>query len=418
MFKPRHLKRSKHFRKGVEKFVNYKRHLLKGEDVEAIRAGVRELQALEKERADEEKIKEKQDAIEKQCRKALPGGVKEPGWLPENIEVLFTAIVIALGIRAYFLQPFKIPTGSMQPTLNGVIAERMADGEVFPNPASRAGQWLFNSRRYFEVKAPSSGHVIDWEDRNFLLFFTWTEFVMDNGQRFKVPAPFNVAVSDLGMQQYLPRTAGPEPRVVKGARRDLIASGQVRAMPIEKGQVLTRGWVQGGDHLLVDKMSYHFRRPKRGEVFVFNTKGLRGIETGESFREEFGSQHYIKRLVGVPGDHLEITSDGRLLVNGEPAKEPGMQRVMSKEDGYLGYQRVPGLRQLGGAVFNEVMLEERFWPKAWRDVRVAQPVYFACGDNQGSSLDSRFWGPVPQVNVVGPAFVVYWPFGNHLGLIR
>ena len=54
----------------------------------------------------------------------------------------------------------------------------------------------------------------------------------------------------------------------------------------------------------------------------------------------------------------------------------------------------------------------------WRPVRVPQPIYWAMGDNQMSSLDSRYWGPVPQVNVVGPALLVYWPLGNHGGLIR
>ena len=44
------------------------------------------------------------------------------GWIEENLEVIFVAVVIALGLRAYVVQPFRIPTGSMQPTLNGIVA--------------------------------------------------------------------------------------------------------------------------------------------------------------------------------------------------------------------------------------------------------------------------------------------------------
>lgn len=61
---------------------------------------------------------------------------------------------------------------------------------------------------------------------------------------------------------------------------------------IQKGQVLARGVVDWGDHVLVNKFSYHFRKPERGEVFVFTTKHISGIDVPR----EQGSQHYIKRL--------------------------------------------------------------------------------------------------------------------------
>ena len=85
-------------------------------------------------------------------------------------------------------------------------------------------------------------------------------------------------------------------------------------IPVKKDQVLAAGSVDSGDMVLVDKISYHFRRPARGEVFVFNTRN-----TGIIIDPNEGSQHYIKRLVGLPGDTLAVAeSSGPLLVNGSP----------------------------------------------------------------------------------------------------
>ncbi len=78
---------------------------------------------------------------------------------------------------------------------------------------------------------------------------------------------------------------------------------------LRKGQVLMEGFVDTGDLVLVDKFSYHFRKPERGEVFVFETLGIKGIK--ERSGPQGGGSHYIKRLVGVPGDSLTIRQ-GRL----------------------------------------------------------------------------------------------------------
>ena len=393
MFRARHLKRSHHFRKGVERFVNYKRHLLAEADVEAIRGKLAGLRQLEAARSPQDVLQPKQDELEKMCRDALPGGIPRVGFVEENVEVFFTAIVIALGIRAFLLQPFKIPTGSMQPTLNGVRAEVIAETESFPGAPARVWQRVWNRRHYFERKAPSDGRLGKPQERNFLMFFTWTEYPFSGGSVIKIPAPLDVARRALGMAQW-------EGREVKA------------------GQVLARGWVEGGDQLLVDKVSYHFRRPSRGEVFVFTTKGIKGIESGSAaWRPEFGSQHYIKRLVAVPGDTLEITQSHELLVNGARATAFGCERVMSMKNGYNGYIPPPP-RGPGDATFATFKLEPGAYPRFWSEGRVPQPVYWAMGDNQLSSLDSRYWGPVPQANLVGPALFVYWPFGNHLGFIR
>src|SRR5690606_30564743 len=134
------------------------------------------------------------------------------------------------------------------------------------------------------------------------------------------------------------------------------------------------------------------KKPERGEVFVFNTRGIVGIQRGIDPRQ--GSQHYIKRIAGIPGDHLEI--DPPLLkVNGEVAAEPGLQRVMSQEGRYTGYL------SLGSS-----------------QVDLSSASYWALGDNSANSLDSRNWGTVPERNIVGRAAFVYYPFGHHFGKVR
>mgnify|MGYP001826123973 FL=1 len=158
---------------------------------------------------------------------------------------------------------------------------------------------------------------------------------------------------------------------------------------------------------MVNKFSYHFRRPKRGEVFVFNTRGISGITLDNQAQ---GSQHYIKRLCGVPGDTLGIEKDDpRLYVDGEPAKDAMIERVWADEEaGYRGYMFVPGVPPEW--MHGEHSASRRSYP-------LADGEYMALGDNSYNSSDSRMWGVVPEQNLVGPALFVYWPF-EHWGRIR
>ncbi len=403
MFKPRHIKNSIAFRKGVAKFIHYKRHLIRPDALDTIETELSALKGLEATRATPGELEEMQQSIEAQCRKAVPAGASRPhSWLGENVEVLFTAVVIALGIRAFFLQPFKIPTGSMQPTLNGFIAEEIAESEEFPGFAERVRQRLWNGRTFVDVRATQDDEIVRITEQSLLIFFTTTKLHMRSGETLSVPAPMAVTLWQGGLGRLAQqRTGWNNPNTAPPA------------IPVREGEVLVRASIQGGDHLLVNKMAYHFRAPRRGEVFVFNTKGILGIERSESFRPEFGAQHYIKRLAGVPGDTIDIRSDGELWIDGERATGFGFERVMSMEDGYNGFIMPSNTR-----IPNPFALEDGNFPSWWSGERVAQPVYWALGDNQLSSLDSRYFGPVPQVNLTGPAFFVYWPLGNHFGRIR
>jgi len=145
------------------------------------------------------------------------------------------------------------------------------------------------------------------------------------------------------------------------------------------------------DRVLVEKLSYRFREPRRGEVIVFHRPGQRepagGWSLGRSAREFLaglglsqpaGEVDFIKRIIGLPGDTVEVRH-GTVLINGRPLREPYAQ------------------------------------PETRDSPRVVVPPdrYFMMGDNRMNSLDSRFGlGFVPREDIIGHAFVVLWPPGS------
>src|SRR2546423_607355 len=98
------------------------------------------------------------------------------------------------------------------------------------------------------------------------------------------------------------------------------------------GEVIARGAIDTGDQVFVDKFSYNFVKPHRGDVFVFRTNNIPGIP-GDV---EMGQPFYIKRLAGLPGDTLRISTPD-LFSNGKLAQQFGFKRVMAAQDGYRGY---------------------------------------------------------------------------------
>ena len=369
LFTPRYLKEGRELLHAARKIVAYKRDLMSPEDLtqaEELQARLRE--ALR--RRDRTEAGAAGEEINRFFGERFPSP-RHPE-LRENCEVFLVAIVIALGIRSFFIQPFTIPTGSMQPTLNGI---RVFQTEAaMPNLLQRGAEFAWAGRSYFEITPTADDTVIQLEEVSRFRFFHYTR-VVGTKQSFLVPAPAAGLV----------RTFGLEP----GA-------------PLKAGRTL-RGYADTGDHVFVNKVAYNFRAPRRGEVFVFNTAN---ILTEENRRNPGGpSQYYIKRLAGLPGDTLRIDPP-RLFINGKLAEEPGFQRVMSgsysSPDGtYRGYANGPFYLTGPNAPFH--LPEKR---------------YFALGDNSYNSADSRYWGTVPEENLMGCALVVYWPFTNHWGLIR
>lgn len=363
MFQPRYIKHSHLLVRHAEKMLRYRSDLLGEAKVAELQAQIDRVRAAMKER-NRTATMEESERLDQLLGKYMPPP-KDAVWR-ENVEVILVAVVVAIGIRSYFLQPFKIPTGSMQPTLNGIIGHPMHSPA--PNIFQQAFEFVRLGRNYINVVSREDDTVENITSQKYLFFFTFSHIICDR-QSFTVYAPPEILQSDF--------------KVLPG--NHYVA-----------GEVIARGAVDTGDQVFVDKFSYNFIHPHSGDVFVFRTNNILGIREDP----ESGAPYYIKRLVGTPGDELRIDSP-KIYINGELAKSFGIRRVMSAQEPYKGYGQGPALLSTPERTF--VVPPHR---------------YFAMGDNSYNSYDSRYWGPVPEENVVGRGLFVYWPFDRHWGFIR
>ena len=368
---PRYVKEAKHYLQGATKFLHYKRDILKPDQVEDIERHMKHLRTAMSDR--------RPDAVQSgiQDLDALIGKMapppKDAAWR-ENVEVFLVAIVVAAGIKAFILQPFRIPTGSMQPTLFGIVGTPTDTPP--PNLLVRAFQFAWLGRHYIDLHAKEADVVTDLHERTYLNFFTFTDIVCEK-RTYSLFVPRSPLVNNFGV--------GP-------------------GRKYQAGDVIARGHIDTGDQVFVDKVSYNFGKPAAGNVFVFKTTGIARIEEG--LNPAMGSQHYIKRLAGMPRQTLRIAPP-TLFVDGKIPTQFGFQRVMSQKNGYRGYSN-GGDR--GGTFTILGSPDDTF--------TVPPRCYFALGDNSYNSSDSRYWGIVPERNVAGRGFFVYWPFTSRWGFIR
>ena len=313
--------------------------------------------------------------------------------LGEVIESLFVITVVFLGIRTYFVQPFRIPTNSMWPSLNGIVVHPL-EGEM-PSLPKRLWDKLTLGSTYVDEKADKRKTIVKVKEDRSLLLFTETILEFDDGSKVVIPSARG------SVMQYLYET---------GKAVDTVMG--LHFVPYEPGETIMRARIDAGDMVLVNRMAYHFRAPKRGETFVFDT---RGINTESStMKEQSGGTHFIKRLCGLPGDTLTISSP-HVMINGAPATEPGMARVASAR---------PPYSERGYVALSPRVRKTPYLPEG-RTVKLGQGTpeqpwmseYVALGDNTENSLDSRYWGTVKQFNILGPASFTLWPFTAHWGSI-
>ena len=367
---PKHVKQGQQFVKDARKLLAYRRDLWSAATVAEFAASIDRLDAAVKARK-LPAIEEAAVALDKLCGANVPPA-KDAAW-KENVEVFLVAIVVALGVRIYFLQPFTIPTGSMFPTLNGIIG--YPTQKPAPNLLVQAWDLAVYGRFHVDVVAKDDERIESMVETSRIGIMTYTRVVTDKNT-YMVHMPIATARDHFGLRP--------------GAR-------------FQRGQPIAQGYQDTGDHVFVDKMSYNFRTPRRGDVFVFNTTGLKTIDRRNN--PNGPSQFYIKRLVGEPEDELRIDSP-LLFVNGERAKGEAFDRVMSMENRYAGYA-------FGFSNFLLPILRSPDDPYT-----VPAKHYFAMGDNSNHSSDSRDWGAVPQGNIMGRGMLVYWPFRPHFGQIR
>ena len=280
----------------------------------------------------------------------------------EWLDILVVSISVAMAFRAYFYEPFNIPTGSMRPTLYGNWSEpkNPQDATVWDKtPVLKQLKWLVSGETFVDFRAPCSGTLIVRPD--------------NNGHNIVCVAAKPDVAEKIPTDAFIENSG----RLIGGKGR----GDQVRA-----GERIWCGYSRIGDFLFVNRWLWNFRHPRVGDVMIFSTTGIRGLQQGT---------HYIKRMCGTPGDRVRIV----------------------KPDLYVNGRKMDGVRPADCPPFDP-------GPNAGTsdempEIQLGADEYFACGDNSPASFDSRFWGPVPARNLRGIAGGVFWPFSSaHFGPVK
>lgn len=137
-----------------------------------------------------------------------------------------------------------------------------------------------------------------------------------------------------------------------------------------------------GEYILTDKISYRFTSPQRGDVIIFKAPTDPDVD-------------FIKRIIGLPGEKLKI-SDGKIVVINDQNKNG-----FTLNEGYQTNGPTSGGKE---APQNQ-------------EVTVPKDKYFVLGDNRIESFDSRSWGFLPRENIIGKAWLRYWPL-NKFGFVK
>ncbi len=389
----------------ANKVYHYRRDLLSESELDNLKKRTAELETIfkKKEQVSEKDYDEAIAALEKVLKRI--GGVFYPrSWVTENVEMVLVAAILALGVRAFFFQPFKIPTNSMYPTYNGMTHVVHHAGNPEPSLAEKVVRFLMFGATTYKVIAPADGElfistrVTSAQRRDFLIFpstkAVMTFAVGSGTATLLVPADFAGQLRKIieEMQQQDGRRWVED--IVPG-----VGSCLKTGRWYQRGETMLSFEILSGDALFVDRFSYHFVPPKPGDPFVFRTDGIPGMDAGDR------GKYFIKRLAGVPGDRLEIREPA-LFRNGEKATgSVGFEKNNLREGEYDGYFYAD---RLGNAPYL----------RKGQVLTVPEHMYFALGDNSDESKDSRVWGFVPQDQIVGKAVFIYWPFTPHWGLSR
>ena len=407
----------------ADKVFHYRRDELSEADLQSLNQRRAELKSRIAAKAGSEELKLAIEALE-QVLHRTGGRVYPKGAMADNVEFFLAASIVILAIRAFFVQPFKIPTNSMWPTYFGMKHEVYADPAQAPGPVAQLFRLAAFGATRREVVAPTSGELkipfnasdtrigipyIVVPGRKWLVVPTtlreYTLFIGEEPVRFRVPVDFDFdtlaietffggesrgnqvlqnlqKAGKLGEKYFAVQDRGTR----KTLRTHLFWTGKT----VSSGEIALSFDVLTGDQLFVDRFSYNFFKPEVGQGFVFRTGNIPGIAQ---------DQYYIKRLVGTPGDTLEV-KEPVLYRNGSPITGAEAFDLNGNRVGlYRGYQAY-GLLASG------------------QTLTVDEGRFFAMGDNSYNSADGRVWGFVPSKDAIGRPLFIYYPFTKRWGPAR
>lgn len=362
----------------VKKILRAQQDLLPPQAIEAVNQAIQEVRQTIRSGADPQSIARISERLEKTANKWLKP--YPHAGMRENLDVILVALAVALGIRTFFLQPMAIPTGSMQPTLYGITTEdlRGKPGAEIPNVLVRTVQSLFYGISYYHYVAKTDGA------------FEWL-------------GPPRTVLPFVKRQDYRvgPSTGSmwfPPEREKTGLRDGMV---------FRAGEDIMKLKLRSGDRLFADRFTYNFRRPARGEIVIFESRGIPGLQQ---------DTHYIKRLVGLGGERVQISNERRVMINGRElnASTPRFENLYSfsgppEESAYSGHVNDFVAHQYGKPGISPKLRTER------EAFDVPPNHYFVLGDNTMNSYDSRAWGAFPREKVMGKCAFVFWPISPRFG---
>lgn len=416
----------------AQRIWDYRRDQLTEAQGRGLQAAMGELKAHVKSKADVATLKPAIARLEGVLRDC--GGRLYPSsTLVENVEFFLVAALVILGLRAYFVQPFKIPTNSMWPSYYGMTSEIFDAGERPAFPLRMLRLVALGATNHV-AKAPADGEVMvpifrtgmpaytERMGRSMLIFPTLLRdyTIMVGGETVTLTVPSDWAQSEFGYEAVLEKTlfGGKKNGLYLSAQAAngadklessmmMVTTGgqkvEARVFWVPTGKMVKKGDeifsfdILTGDLLFVDRLSYNFVRPKIGSGFVFKTDNIDSPEMKDASGKQI-RQYYVKRLVGIPGDQLEVRPPV-LYRNGQPIEGASAFGKNAKREGlYPGYTNAGTYMARG------------------QSLSVPEGCYFAMGDNSPRSKDSRMWGFVPEMDVVGRPLFIYYPFTKRWGL--
>ncbi len=392
------LRQAKDMRKHVQKLLDAQRDILSPQAIGGMESALKDLQKGIQEKAGDEVLNKQMlslhDAAGKWLKPYPHAGIRE------NVEVLLVALAVAMAIRTFFVQPFKIPTGSMQPTLFGVTPGLYTGNQPdckIPGALQRLWDFWIHGYSYNLILAPEDGQLQALKPPVKALMFDLKQQYEFNNKWYTVWFPSEDLFQRAGyVTDYGGKVMGVH---LMGAQQ---SEGNWSETPFLKaGEPIVKLKTVAGDHLFVDRLTYNFRHPKRGEIIVFETRNIPTLP---------GDQFYIKRLVALPNERVQLGKDRHLIIDGKrlDASTPHFDKVYSfdpsvppSESHYSGHVDTPRLAPI--------------FADSLDGVQVRPGHFMVMGDNTMNSLDSRSWGDFSRTNVIGKYFFVYWPFSERFG---